>query len=303
MISGIYQGLIFGPGQGLADGMIAGLAGALAGALMGAAGICPRQIDVVEMLRWSWLMGWRFALLGLAGGLIGRTVYGLVYRLGSGLAGTFPVWLTYGLTGGLGLGIIGGLVGGLTGDQLQTTVVPNQGIRRSGRSALCGGLVYGLAAGLVVGLIYGVAGGPQALLHTLRLLQAAAGPSMSLLAGWLARLSGGYPSGLRSGLIYGGLYGLIGGLIAGLAYRGRACLSHLALGWSSGAAVRSRGTTPRSSTTAPGGSSCARSAAATSSSTGCSWSTSRRCQTVRPQHPHWLLRHPPGRPIPEVAAL
>ncbi len=156
-------------------------------------------------------------------------VYGLIYSAAGKLAGDFPIWLSYGLTGGLIIGIAGGLIGGLTGDQLQTTVIPNQGIWRSMQSALCAGLVYGLASGLIVGVIYGLFGGPQILLHTLVLPAVSGGLIANAPAGVIAQLSGGYVSGVAYGLIYGGLYGLIVALIAALSYGGYAVLSHFAL--------------------------------------------------------------------------
>jgi len=229
IISGMYHGMIFGPTRGLADGLVTGLAGALAGALMGNPGLRARHISVVETLRWSSTIGFRLALAGLLGGFIIGMVYGLIYSAAGKLAGDFPIWLSYGLTGGLIIGIAGGLIGGLTGDQLQTTVIPNQGIWRSMQSALCAGLVYGLASGLIVGVIYGLFGGPQILLHTLVLPAVSGGLIANAPAGVIAQLSGGYVSGVAYGLIYGGLYGLIVALIAALSYGGYAVLSHFAL--------------------------------------------------------------------------
>jgi eukaryotic-like serine/threonine-protein kinase len=71
-------------------------------------------------------------------------------------------------------------------------VIPNQGVRRSARSALLSGLAAGLAGGLVVGLIFGPAAGPP-------------------------------------GVVFGLVCGLLFGLIAALAFGGYAYLSHLAL--------------------------------------------------------------------------
>jgi hypothetical protein len=102
---------------------------------------------------------------------------------------------------GLGFGLVGGFTSGEV--ELQKRIVPNQGIRRSGRRATLAGLGLGLLSAIAFGLLFfGVQGGPL--------------------------------FGARAGL----LFGLIVGPLAALAFGGYACLSHGALRfvlWRSGA--------------------------------------------------------------------
>jgi hypothetical protein len=140
-------------------------------------------------------------LAGLLVGLFAGLVIGLVLGLGFGLF--------FGLAGGLGIGLLHGVVGGLVGGEIEKKVAPNQGVRRSARTAVWVGLGNGLLYALIM-----VAG--------VRLLAGAA-PSAGTAGSVLAAPS--LPAILLSVLPGGLLYAMVGAL----AYGGYACLSHLAL--------------------------------------------------------------------------
>ncbi len=184
---GLTGGLIFGLAIGLASGLIFGLVGGL---------VSQRsEIVVVETLRWSWSRA-RSELIGRVGGRLAVVLaIGLAVVLAIGLVGG----LIFGVVGGLVGGLAVGLVGGLGSSDLEVKATPNQGIRRSIRSALIfavgGGLVFGLGGGLVGGLVGGLGGG-----------------------------------------LVGGLSGVVvvvlaGGLGGGLDYGGRAVIQHYTLRW------------------------------------------------------------------------
>jgi hypothetical protein len=182
----IAAGLLFG-----------GLFGGLAGALLGRPSLHPRQIVVVERLRWSWRKAWRSSLSGL--------VIGLVFGSGSALVVGQPslanfdlgfralALLLFGLVFGPFFALLFGLAGGLDSGTIAATVTPNEGIRRSARSALLGALVFGLVFGLVLGVTY-------------RMVPNSSDP-----------------------LFFGLFFGVSSGLLGGLAYGGYAVLSHFAL--------------------------------------------------------------------------
>lgn len=241
LVSGLagLSGAGVGPGNGLIDSLdrtpigaqVAGLAGilggglllaiggwldggpvgALAGGVAGGPGVSARRIAVVETLRWSWAKAGRAALggaigglpAGLAGGLAGLLVgWSLLGGLGGALVLGLVGALFTALAGAMVFGLVFGMAGGLSGGEVEAKIAPNQGIWRSGRSALLSGLIIGGVFGLGNELIYGP------------------------LFGMAAQLA---PS-----LIFGVIFGLIGAL----AYGGFACLSHLALRvvlWQSGA--------------------------------------------------------------------
>jgi hypothetical protein len=181
LVVGLVVGPVFGLANGLANGLVNGLwfglAGGLAGLLTGKPRVHPREIVVVEQLRWSWRKGWLSGLAGLVVGLLYGLVNGLVYGLVNGL--------TVGLVLGVVVGLVFGLVGGLEYDVVTTHVTPNQGIWRSARSGMLSGLVVGLTLGLalwlafepaywlwfgpVVGLVVGLAFGGYAVLSHIAL--------------------------------------------------------------------------------------------------------------------------------------
>jgi transcriptional regulator with XRE-family HTH domain len=184
LIGGLVGGLVGGLPIAVGVGLIGGVIGGLAGTLAGAPSVGLRRIVVVETLGWSWRNALRSLPIGLGVGM----TFGLGFRLLSGQMSA----LVIGLVAGLG-GLTFTLVGGLVSDELEVQAVPNQGIRRSARSAILIGLVFGLVFGPLVGLLGGLAFGP------------------------------------RHGLLGGVGYGLTFALVGGLVYGGHACLAHLAL--------------------------------------------------------------------------
>ena len=105
-------------------------------------------IRPVETLHFSWsamrtsvtagrLFTWIFA--ALCAGLIGWTAFGIVFGLSVGLSVGLVCWLPSGLVTG----------------EIVTRTFPNEGIRRSARNALLGGLFVGLVGCLVFGLFIG----------------------------------------------------------------------------------------------------------------------------------------------------
>jgi hypothetical protein len=215
--TGFVAWLHGGLGVGLISGFEYGLIGALAGALAGGPSLAPRRIIVVESVRWSGSAALSSASVGLLYGLVGGLVGAIFFAL-SRDAHWFILTLevTPGIppgtlwvaahAGGLAIGILGGLagwllfglVGGLSGRQVEATLIPNQGIRRSARTAilagLCGWLGVGLLFGLIAAMLYGLIGA-------------------QLFA-------------LTAGLQIGLVNGLLGGLVIGLAFGGYACHSH-----------------------------------------------------------------------------
>ncbi|MGQ0604249.1 MAG: hypothetical protein ACT4QE_21410, partial [Anaerolineales bacterium] len=98
-----------------------------------------REIEAVEILRWSWSGLRSMLVVGLIVGLIGGLISGLIFGLIDGLIF------------GLIVGLIFGLVGGLEQYQITTRKTLNEGMKRS----LWSGLVGGLGGGLIFGLHYG----------------------------------------------------------------------------------------------------------------------------------------------------
>ena len=205
LLTGLVGGLVGTLGDALVGGFTAiaggllfgGLFGGLAGALLGRPSLRPRQIVVVERLRWSWQKAWRSALSGLVAGL--AFGLGAVLIIGRPILANYDLgirtlaWLIFGLMFGLLFALLLGLPGGLDSGTIAATAIPNEGIRRSARSALLGALVFGLVFGLVLGVLVGLV------------------PN-SNLALW-----------------YGLVFGVSCGQLGGLAYGGYALLSHLTL--------------------------------------------------------------------------
>jgi F0F1-type ATP synthase assembly protein I len=208
LLAGLLGGLGFGLVGGLLDGLLAGRGyGLLVGLIVGLGVGRLDQIAIVETFRWSWeavWSMWRLVLgVGLLGGLLGGLGVGLLVGLFTGLG----VGLLVGLLGGLGSGLIFGLLGGLgvglVQGELVSKATPNQGIRRSARSAL----VLGLGSGLLVG------------------------PFTGLLVGLLVGLFTGPLIGLLVGLLVGLGSGLSFGLFLALRNGGFAVLQHYTLRW------------------------------------------------------------------------
>jgi hypothetical protein len=193
LIVGLILALSSGLSAGLSTGLIFALVfepfGGLAAALAGGPSIEPRSIDVIESLRWSGSGILRSGTVGLIVGLILGLPIGVIYALQDGLVLAVVFGLSVALLFGLAFGLVFGLVGALVGHEVEARLIPNQGIRRSARTAILIGLVFGLAGALVVGLLNGQHNGPFA--------------------------------GLLVGLLFAPTVGLIFG--------GYACISHIAL--------------------------------------------------------------------------
>jgi hypothetical protein len=227
LVYGLVFRLVYGPDSNLAGGLVSGLffglLGGLLGILTGKPRVFPRQVIVIERLHWVWRKASRSAVsglgvglsVGLLGGLVfgliagydalgwmagdplGKLVFGLFVGLAGRLGGRLAIGVAYGLVFGLGgelvFGPVFGLVGGLSSGPLTATIRVNQGIVRSARSALLGGLVFGLVVYVLIGLVEGLASGQVFGL-------------------------GGAPT-----------FGLVGGLGGALSFGGYTCLSHIAL--------------------------------------------------------------------------
>jgi hypothetical protein len=203
-----------------------GVAGALAGALAGGPGVRPRRIAVVETLRWSRPQAARAVGSGaaagvLAGGLAGTVIavaFGVVGGVTGGptdvlrsvVGGAVVGAVTYGLAGGLAFALVYGLVGGLVGGALEARAAPNQGIRRSARTAALVGLGTGLLSLLPLAAVPGLLGALYA--------------AVAALPG-----SGGAPPALPRVSPVQVQLALLFALVGALPFGGYACLSHLAL--------------------------------------------------------------------------
>jgi tetratricopeptide (TPR) repeat protein/DNA polymerase III delta prime subunit len=208
LILGASFGLIGWLFGGLTIGLVAGLISGLTFGLIVELG---HDINPVEALEWSWRRAHRGLIDGVKEGLKeglvvwshGGNTRGALLKLlttRSGWTGGLIVELFSGL-GGLVDGLIRGLRDGLIRVEVGMNVTPNQGIRRSARSAVISGLWIGLIVSLVPGLISGLISG----------------------------LIGGLIRGLTRGLIVGLSFGLSFGLIFGLNYGGAAVIQHLIL--------------------------------------------------------------------------
>jgi len=174
-IAGLVLGLTFGLSIGLAEGLDGGLVAALIRVL-------DTGVHSAEELTWSWKKG----LSGLVFGLTLGLVFGLVAGLIAGLASALGRAAVFGLV----FSVMGGLVGlpgaGLSERRLpeHSSLSPNEGIWRSGKTGLAIGLVTGVSGGLVIGVIVGLI----------------RGATFGLIAGLV--------TGLVTGLIAGVLVGL-----------------------------------------------------------------------------------------------
>lgn len=217
--SGLIEGVLESIGYGLTGVLSGGLAGTLFGGLLGILagmpGIAPRQVMLVERLRWVWNKAWKAGLVGLLVGLsIGlliALILGTLYFVMGLLFDVFSrdqnnmalrsllIGMGIGLGAGLALGsffgVFVGLLGGLSSDRLPTRIGVNQGIWRSARSALLSGLIGGLIGALAVGLL------------------------AVLNSEWGA------------GLLVAAVGAVAGALVSALPFGGYTCLSHLALRW------------------------------------------------------------------------
>ncbi|HEY9743715.1 MAG TPA: protein kinase [Coleofasciculaceae cyanobacterium] len=169
LLIGLHFGLIAGVTLGFSSGIIAGLV----------FGLISNQISPVETLKWSWLKARNNLKLGLLVGLIvGLLIslssvlfYGLLVGLEAGLIEGLLVGLRSGVS--VGLSLI--LLRGLTGSGIETSTVPNQGIRQSIKYAIALALISALAlgvgswiigipilGGVIIGLLFGLFGAGEA---------------------------------------------------------------------------------------------------------------------------------------------
>jgi eukaryotic-like serine/threonine-protein kinase len=133
---------------GLAGGFIGGVPTGIAAALFGMPSLTPRRIVIVETLRWSWSRARRLALGAFLFGAINggiASLMGLPLGMVHGRLGLLYI-VSAVLASASGAALAGIVLGGMVGDQLDVQTRPNQGIRRSARSALRVWLVFGLTA-------------------------------------------------------------------------------------------------------------------------------------------------------------
>jgi hypothetical protein len=181
LVFGLFGGLIVGWIGNSVFGLMAGLAlGLFGGLYYGLITYSTKLISCVESVHWSWSRYREYLTFRLGEQIVGLIV-GLVFGLVSGLV--------FGLVSGLVSGLLRGLVQG----EIETTTVPNQGIRRSAFNGIRIGLAFGLVSGLVIG--------------------------------WLVAMV----SGRLVGLLIGLAVGLAFGLLAAGRNGGVACLKHVIL--------------------------------------------------------------------------
>ena len=167
---GLFFGIFFGLFFGLVGGPLHGLFfWLLTGWIYGRVGY-RKNIQPIERLRLSWLEMLYSLFMGLLAGMVVGMVVGLIF-------GRF-------------IGLISWMI---EKEEIVTRKFPNDGIRRSARSALFFGLLDGLLFGVVVGLLFGI------------------------------------KSGLIDGLFVGFWSWLFFGPFAWLRYGGRACIQHFVL--------------------------------------------------------------------------
>jgi GTPase SAR1 family protein len=228
--SRLFGGLIFILGALLLVGISSVLFSVMVGETIRISGGGSRAqpIQPAETLHWSWpvvrrwlvggmLAGLAFGLGGLGSNLVQVLVIKLGIKAGAGPVGELIRILVFdlslglvdslelGLVVGLFVGLAGGLVGGLVTGEMTQQVVPNEGMRRSARSAVISALVVGPGIVLVIVL-----------------------PSVLLSVPEFVRGTG-RGDGLALAMVSVLILGLGAGLVGGLEKGGRACLGHLAL--------------------------------------------------------------------------
>jgi hypothetical protein len=166
----VVGGVVFGLLVGLFFGVVGGVLGGF-----NFHSTSTQDISSVETVRWSWSQVGHFlssfvpmfVYLLLAGVVMGLAL-GLVSWLGGevvvveGLGGGPIRRVVVGVAGAVGLALflmlflvlLSGPQSGLVFVEIQTRTIPNEGVLRSARNALCIGLVSGLYFGLVFGLIF-----------------------------------------------------------------------------------------------------------------------------------------------------
>ena len=142
---GLAVGLVVGAFYGLSRAALAGLSIGLVGGLVLALRAQPGRIQIIERLVWRWIRALAGAALGLGIGLVAGLLFWRIQDR--------PSWLVIWPVGAI---LAFGLVFGLSGKAIETRTTPNQGIRRSARTALrvggevwlCVGLLMLLGAGM-----------------------------------------------------------------------------------------------------------------------------------------------------------
>jgi transcriptional regulator with XRE-family HTH domain len=223
--AGLIDGLLVGIWNGVAPngaahpwlvGLGIGLLTAL-GAGLGAGFVYGRashteRIVVVETFQWSWPDVRRWGAIGLAVGALLGLLYGLVVGAVDGQLSQLGYGLVVGLCNGFAGGLIAGMLVGIGRGEMPQRAAPNQGIRRSAKTALwVGGLTW-LAMGLTAAASDTIA---------LRMFVWAES-DRSVTRWWFA---------IVWGLIHWPIWALSFGVGAGLLYGGLACLQHAIVRW------------------------------------------------------------------------
>jgi len=205
------------------------LAGGLYGMLTGPPGLGPRRVALVERVRWSW----RHAVMSIPAGVgIGvgiGAIFGLAIGLaavaltlvsridiqdfggpaGASLAMLLLVFILVCVLGmvlvGSAFGLIGGLTAALRAGVVTPLLAPGEGLRRSARSALLGGLSFAGVSGACI----------MAILQLGALILSGAGRPQVL--------------GLNVMLYSVTVFAVQGGVIGLLGFGGYTVLSHIAL--------------------------------------------------------------------------
>jgi len=151
-------GVLFGV---LVGGLISGLAGGLIGALVVGQWSSSDEIKLADRVRWrtSTFPGspTSIVIIGLVGGLVAGLVVGQFGGLSGALFGKRAIGRLGGLLIGLVLGLLSALIvvlyGGMVVAEIQTTSVPNEGVRRTARHALRAMTAVGLVSTVLFGLV------------------------------------------------------------------------------------------------------------------------------------------------------
>jgi hypothetical protein len=210
VVVGLLVGAVNRSPAALAAGFIGGVPTGIAAGLFGMPGLAPRRIVIVETLRWSWSGARRLALgaflFGAINGGIG-VLMGLPLGIIHGWLGLVYIVMAV-LASASGAALGGMVLGGMVGDRLDTQTRPNQGIRRSARSALRVWFLFGLAAA------------PMGAFLSVLITNVLAN-DVSLPPDMFFWIDGIVPSALVAWAVVG--------ILGALAFGGYAVLSHIAL--------------------------------------------------------------------------
>ncbi|MBW4518042.1 MAG: hypothetical protein KME11_22810 [Timaviella obliquedivisa GSE-PSE-MK23-08B] len=143
LVAGISQGWAIGLFLGLRLGLGVVLIVTLCTAIGAWRFLQPDRVVLLEVWRWSWSRSRLGLNLAIALGLVFGVVYGIGYEV------------TYGWVMSLGVGLMVAIAGGFTSSEIETKIMPNQGIRHSLWGALWMSLAIGIPFGLANGIGYG----------------------------------------------------------------------------------------------------------------------------------------------------